>query len=138
MPPPEAENWRERRRVERSARQARQTEEPEDAMVEPIAVAEPTRPLPIEEAIADAPSSATEAAATDASGTDNANKKRRRRGGRRRRRPGVAADANGSPEPVSDTDTEPDALPVMSTPESATASLHSATDSGDPQPKASD
>jgi hypothetical protein len=137
MPPPDAENWRERRRVERSARQARQTEEPEDATVEPRETADPPRPLPVHEAVAEAPSSAAESAEADASGIESANRKRRRRGGRRRRRPNGGVEANGSPEQASETDTDP--TPQTATPNAETAALPSPVEpDSDQEMKASD
>jgi hypothetical protein len=88
IPPPEAENWRERRRVER-ARQARQIEEPEDAAAEPIEIVEPPQARPIQEpAVGAPPVEGDVGEAADSAGTENTSKKRRRRGGRRRRRQG--------------------------------------------------
>jgi hypothetical protein len=145
MPPPEAENWRERRRVERSARQARQTEDPEDVTAGPIEMIEPPHPQPIQEAAVDVPSIAPEAEETDTPGSDTASRKRRRRGGRRRRRSGSTADPNASPDQAPDAGADSLAIQgtadsaTHSTPDSETTSLPSSPDSrSEPHPKASD
>jgi ribonuclease E len=119
MPPPEAENWRERRRVERSARQARQTGEPEDLAVEPIETPGPA-PAPVQEpAVEHAPLTA-DSANTDSAGSENAVKKRRRRGGRRRRRPGSPTESGSLADHASDPDA--DTLLVQSGPNAESGS----------------
>jgi hypothetical protein len=113
MPPPEAENWRERRRVERSARQARQAAEPEEPAIDAIDAIEPAEtppPAPSQAVVLGAVAVEEEPAAADApDGANVANpaRKRRRRGGRRRRKQGSAADA-GNPDDEA-VESEPDA-----------------------------
>ena len=129
MPPPDAEHWRERRRLERSAKQARAAEEREEAAAAAAAVpraAEATvaavagtdivpdvdsaavADVPAAPDVVDAPApgavSATAApvgAMAPDSGRPPEQRRRRRRGGRRRRRPQGAPDAQGpAPEIV--------------------------------------
>ena len=95
-PPPEVEHWRERRRAERSAKQARTA-----ATSAELPVAEAMSQ--VEQELDEAPKHAAELTASDpvvvqvestpAEGTQAARGRRRRRGGRRRRR------QDGSPDP---------------------------------------
>jgi hypothetical protein len=113
MPPPEAENWRERRRVERSARQARQAEEPEEPSAEaiepantPTVAASPPLIVDAVDAVAveEEPASGD---STDGANPANAARKRRRRGGRRRRKQGSAAEAGNPDDESSESEDDP-------------------------------
>jgi hypothetical protein len=122
MPPPEQENWRERRRVERSVRQARQAEEPEETAVMPPEVAEPVPVQPILEALVETPSEAVEGLESEPAGTEGAGNaaRKRRRGGRRRRRQGSVPEGGGA-DPALDADLDPGA--AASTPGSTQTAL---------------
>lgn len=122
VPPPDVEPWRERRRAERAARQARLSEEREPEEAAPADVESPS-PLPLESDAMEAgmgpgeaqesvePSEGEEAApAEDAAGAPpsagsaeqpRSRRRRRRRGGRRNRpAPGSApAPSKMPPEP---------------------------------------
>jgi ribonuclease E len=114
MPPPEAENWRERRRVERSARQARQTEELEELPADAIEPAETPPAAPSQAAVVGAGSVEEEPASADPPDSANAAnpaRKRRRRGGRRRRKQGSAAEAGNADDEAPDRDPDSRAMP---------------------------
>jgi hypothetical protein len=105
IPSADADKWRERRRVERAAKQAIAAEpdeepvEPADAQsVEPV-LAEPPRA----EMIADAP------AASVAATSDGARKKRRRRRGRRTSTPGEIGQPGNAPD-AGDSHERPDPI----------------------------
>lgn len=115
-PPPDVEHWRERRRLEKAARQARQAaerddrtdaepgdadvDEPESAEPPPPAreAASPSQPLP--SVAGDAPVDGVPAVPGAADGRV---RKRRRRGGRRRRR-GGDGETPGGTDPAGETD----------------------------------
>jgi ribonuclease E len=120
IPPPEQENWRERRRVERSVRQARQAEEPDEAVIAPPEVADPVLIPPVLEAVvelATGEGAGPEAEPAGVDGAANAARKRRRRGGRRRRRQGGPIEATGGD---AGSDADPDAAAAAPTPGSQT------------------
>ncbi len=101
FPAAEPEHWRERRRVERAARQSRREEEGEDIAPDvtaeaPPATADPRSSVAVAPLTVDEASAAGDgiAAATEAGSV----RKRRHRGGRRRRSGSGAASAEGSTE----------------------------------------
>jgi hypothetical protein len=91
-PPPEPEPWRERRRLERLAKQARQAAS-DEVPAEPAAV---PASVPLPEAAAPAPGQAE--APPGAAGTGSGGRRRRR--GRRRRGGGQRAGSPGPGEPT--------------------------------------
>jgi hypothetical protein len=100
MPPPEAENWRERRRAERAMRQARAADESEDEAPgqEDDGERAAATGENLETPLSAVPSPVSSTDGQPASGTDGQTRRRRRRGGGRRRKPGSppgVVDASG-------------------------------------------
>jgi hypothetical protein len=127
MPPPEAENWRERRRVERAMRQARAAEESEEeAPGDEEEDGRAASPGENPQAPADVPSPAVSTGSPHVAGADGQTRRRRRRGGGRRRKPAgptLAAESVSAMETVSAAES---ASAVESVPVSESPDVHAA------------
>jgi hypothetical protein len=104
MPPADVEHWRERRRADRAAKQARAEEAltqerdddfPDELDLPPESV-EAQEPSAAESSVRDEPPAAAGGGPDSEKSAASAERRRRRRGGRRRRRPQVPAVSAGS------------------------------------------